>query len=196
MTYRIQITPVPVAMIALLAALLIPATCSAAEYYVPPSNSAVNQYSESFPTAGGERGDSERGSVRKKSRVAAVGAENVRKLDQRGPDGAATAEVVAATSPTPVAPEAEDLADSPRSAADSRQDDRVEPAAAGDDDRGSGGRGTPAPADGAPWLETVAPRAVGLGPSDGLGALFPLLLLAATGWAASQAIRLYRRRPN
>lgn len=76
------------------AALALPAV-AAAEYYVPPANSAANQYTESFPGAGGES----HGKGKKVTPGAALGAGNAEKLEKKGPAGKATAELAAETAP-------------------------------------------------------------------------------------------------
>jgi hypothetical protein len=65
----------------------------------PPANSAVNQYTETFPSAGGPKisnavRDGERRSPRQ-----ALGAENAKRLQERGPAGRAAAMLAAATTP-------------------------------------------------------------------------------------------------
>lgn len=76
------------------AALALP-SAGAAEYYVPPANSAANQYTESFPGAGGESG----GKRKAATPGAALGAGNAKKLQSKGPAGKATAELAAETAP-------------------------------------------------------------------------------------------------
>ncbi|HEU4737859.1 MAG TPA: hypothetical protein VFS54_02120 [Solirubrobacterales bacterium] len=76
------------------AALSLPAV-AAAEYYVPPANSAANQYTESFPGAGGESS----GKGKKVTPGAALGAGNAEKLEKKGSAGKATAELAAETAP-------------------------------------------------------------------------------------------------
>lgn len=76
------------------AALALPAV-AAAEYYVPPANSAANQYTESFPGAGGES----HGKRKQVTPGTALGAGNAEKLEKKGPAGKATAEIAAETAP-------------------------------------------------------------------------------------------------
>jgi hypothetical protein len=80
---------------ALLGAVVLPAG-AAADYYVPPGNSAVNQYTESFPGAGGETSGKN-----KKDAVPAetIGAGNAKKLEEKGVNGREAAEVAAETAP-------------------------------------------------------------------------------------------------
>jgi hypothetical protein len=80
---------------ALAVALVVPAH-SPAEYYVPPENSAANQYTESFPGAGGEKA----GKGKKATPADTLGAGNAKRLEERGPAGKAAAEVAAETAPS------------------------------------------------------------------------------------------------
>lgn len=77
------------------AALALPST-AAAEYYVPPANSAANQYTESFPGAGGES----HGKRKPVTPGAALGSSNAKKLESKGAAGKATAELAAETAPS------------------------------------------------------------------------------------------------
>jgi hypothetical protein len=83
---------------ALVAALALPATAPA-EYYVPPDNSAANQYTESFPGAGGESG----GKRKHVSPGDTLGARNADRLEKHGAAGKAAAEVAAQTAPAQLA---------------------------------------------------------------------------------------------
>jgi hypothetical protein len=76
------------------AALALP-SAAAAEYYVPPANSAANQYTESFPGAGGES----HGKRKPVTPGAALGSGNAKKLESKGAAGKATAELAAETAP-------------------------------------------------------------------------------------------------
>lgn len=79
---------------ALTVALVVPAH-SLAEYYVPPENSAANQYTESFPGAGGEKG----GKGKDVTAADTLGSRNAKRLEERGPAGKAAAELAAETAP-------------------------------------------------------------------------------------------------
>jgi hypothetical protein len=78
-------------------ALALPAA-SAAEYYVPPANSAANQYTESFPGAGGESGGKRKDVTPGK----ALGNSNAKKLESKGKAGKEAAEVAAETAPVQI----------------------------------------------------------------------------------------------
>jgi hypothetical protein len=83
---------------AVTAALALPAVAPA-EYYVPPANSAANQYTESFPGAGGESG----GKRKDVTPGAALGAGNAKQLEKKGKAGKEAAEVAAETAPAQLA---------------------------------------------------------------------------------------------
>lgn len=75
----------------------LPATVAAAEI-LPPGNSAVNQYTETFPTSKGE----EKSELEKKTGVKpgdVLGAGKTRKLDEKGAAGKAVAQFTAETAP-------------------------------------------------------------------------------------------------
>jgi hypothetical protein len=86
------------AISAVTAALALPAA-SPAEYYVPPANSAANQYTESFPGAGGESG----GKRKDVTPGTALGSGNAKKLESKGKAGKEAAEVAAETAPAQLA---------------------------------------------------------------------------------------------
>jgi hypothetical protein len=84
---------------ALAAALVLPSS-ALAEYYVPPGNSAANQYTESLPSAGGESTGKGGGGTSAPTKPAkSLGARNAHRLEAQGPAGKATAEVAAETAP-------------------------------------------------------------------------------------------------
>lgn len=83
-----------IAAVSAVAALVLP-SAAAAEYYVPPANSAANQYTESFPGAGGESS----GKRKDVTPGTALGAGNAKKLEEKGPAGKAAAEMAAETAP-------------------------------------------------------------------------------------------------
>ncbi len=79
----------------------LPATASAGEL-VPPGNSAVNQYTETFPTSEGE----EQSSLEKKKGVTpgqVLGAGKAHELEDKGAAGKAVAEFTAETAPSTAA---------------------------------------------------------------------------------------------
>lgn len=180
----------PAAAIAL--AFVSPAVAQAGKV-VPPENSAVNQYTEGFPTAGGERdAHDQRGRKRTPDKV--LGKDKAERLEQRGPAGRAVAELTAETAPVTAAPEPADEevveetnggtgakgGDGPgdRSAPQSDLGSAQPVALALDPDEVDGSSG--------PWA--VIGQALGSS-SGGLGILLPLLLLATIAWAIVYALR-------
>ncbi|HEX5989049.1 MAG TPA: hypothetical protein VFY75_02390 [Solirubrobacterales bacterium] len=190
MKRRSQIRSIAAAS-ALVAALVLPAA-AAAEYYVPPANSAANQYTESFPGAGGESGGKRKGATPGD----ALGAGNAKKLESKGPAGKAAAEVAAETAPPQLV-----TADSGSSATGAGQTGGGEPAGQGGgsatsgsgDDSGStettgskdvsqaGGNGNAAPTgtgqpQGSSGFGQVLGQATGVGDGD-LGLWLPLAIV-------------------
>lgn len=88
------------AVLALFASLILPAA-AAAETVVPPGNSAVTQYTEQFPTAGGNAksntGIGGGASTKPPSKV--LGSGNAQKLESKGPVGEEVATLAAETAP-------------------------------------------------------------------------------------------------
>jgi hypothetical protein len=78
------------------AAILACPSVAAAQQVLPPGNSAVNQYTESVPTAKGNAKVKHRAD-RRPAKV--IGSRNAHRLEAAGPQGQATAEVAAATAP-------------------------------------------------------------------------------------------------
>lgn len=78
-----------------------PAEAQEAEPVVPPSNSAASQYTETFPTTGGQKKTDH---AKDRSPAQALGRQEARRLEAKGPAGRAVAEIVAATAPVSSAP--------------------------------------------------------------------------------------------
>jgi hypothetical protein len=186
---------IPIAIATLLAALLLPAS-ALGEYLVPEGNSAVTQYTEGFPTGGGEKKAGGAGG-KKATPAQTIGAKNAKKLEDHSPEGAEVARVAAETAPEEVVP-SEPSGDSsgqksggkgqahkqgsgdkqakgkkqPRG--DSKQDEgqaTVPPAtASGDGPSGSSG------------LSEILAAATGSSSTGHLGLLLPLAILAALAW--------------
>jgi hypothetical protein len=132
---------------------------------VPPGNSAVNQYTETFPTAGGAATTKKRGKQRDRSPAKVLGADNARRLEAAGPQGREVAEVVAATAPPGV----------------TGPDRAPRTGSQGDGPGGSSG-----------FREVIA-QATGSTDSGELGLLLPLLILAAVAGATAYLWR-HRQR--
>lgn len=158
----------------------LPAAASAEEAVIPPGNSAANQYTEAYPTPGGDKKSDEAATHR--SPVSVLGGRNATKLQRQGPAGRAAASLAAATAPAPP----------PSADADGRGADRP-----GDRDSGSATRGDAAgdragavggaggrmpaslPTDGgSSALSSAFEQATGLSSGGGAGLLLPAILLA------------------
>ena len=141
-------------------------SAAVAQRVVPPGNSAVNQYTETYPMAGGDAAAAGGG---KRSPAKALGTRSAQKLDALGPEGRAAATLAAATSPARRGPEG-------------RQ-------------REAGGvSGSPAIGSapgGSSGLSAVIGQATGSSSSGQLGLLLPLVILAAI---IGSVVYLWRRR--
>lgn len=76
----------------------------------PPGNSAVNQYTESFPSAGGPRISNAVREHESRPPGDALGPENARRLQASGAEGRAVAALAAATAPRRSSPAGRDAA--------------------------------------------------------------------------------------
>lgn len=92
-------------LIVAVAILAVP-SAAAARSLVPPGNSAVNQYTETFPTAGGAATTKKRGKRANRSPAKVLGSDNASRLEAAGPGGHEVAAVVAATAPEATKPRA------------------------------------------------------------------------------------------
>jgi hypothetical protein len=157
------------AIFAVLGLLLASAAAAAKPAAAPPGNSAVNQYTESFPSANGpQQSSSTKEGDAGPSPRRALGTRNASRLQGRGPEGQALAELAAATAPG-----------------------GAKHGAGG----GQGGQG----ADGAPDSQgssgttAVLGQALSTSASGKLGPWLPLILLATVVWACLYA---WLRRPR
>jgi hypothetical protein len=172
-----------------------------AEAIVPPGNSAAAQYTEAFPTAGGEKETGDSGK-KKPTPGKVLGERNSHKLESKGSEGKAVAEFAAETAPAPAAtPVPQGGGESPSAGggntkaqgqkADSGNQngekgnggENSSPAAAAAGG-GQGGSGTAAaqPA-GSSGLGEVIGQATGSSSSGKLGLLLPLIVIAAVIWS-------------
>lgn len=177
-----------------------------AEEIVPPDNSAAIQYTETLPTARGQK-DAE-GHTDKVKPVKVLGHKQADRLEKQGKEGREVAEFAAETAPagsatnkgggeTSVSPPA----DSGKQQGSERKRKRSEGsshAAGGGSDKsgGAGGSGTggadTAQPHGASALGEVAGQATGTS-SGRLGLVLPLVILGALAWAAAYLWRQRRR---
>ena len=200
MTMRLR--TIPIAIAATLAMLVLPAS-ALAEYLVPEGNSAVTQYTEGFPTGGGEKkaeGTNKKGATPAKT----IGAANTKKLETHGQEGTEVAEVAAETAPEVEAetPEASGQDNSPpaeshkhKSGKQGKDAKKNKPAPS--DSKQDEGSATPPPSQGdgpsgSSGLGEVLGAATGSS-SGSLGLLLPLVILAAIAWGIATFLRRHKR---
>ena len=156
---------------------------------MPSGNSAVTQYTESFPTAGGEKGDSNHGHRHSASPSGAIGAKNARRLEAKGSEGTAAAEVATETAPSTALTE-------PASGKAGRSGRPHVAHSAGSPSKPRRNRSilqsVPSSSSG---MEEVAAKAFGVGSTGALGFLLPLALLATLIWAVAYVVE-HRKRPT
>lgn len=198
-----RLRTIPTVIVASLALLALP-TSAPAEYLVPEGNSAVTQYTEGFPTGGGEKkaeGTNKKGATPAKT----IGAANTKKLETHGQEGTEVAEVAAETAPELEAetPEASDQRTEPptKSHKGHRGGKQGKPAkkqkpSPNDSKQGEGGA-TPPPSQGdgpggSSGLSEVLGAATGSS-SGSLGLLLPLVILAAIAWGIAFFFRQRKR---
>lgn len=183
--------------LALAALAAFPATVPAASL-VPPGNSAANQYTETFPTTGGNAEAKGKGKV---TAGEVLGAGNAKKLDSQGKQGREAAAVVAETAPPPLS-----AAGSESGGGTSADDAAKGGNGAGGGQVGSdgaatggvgssGGSGAAVSTDehGSSGLGEVLGQATGSTSSGGTGLLLPLVVLASVIWALAFFLRRKRR---
>ena len=191
----------PLAAIAILI-LALPAM-AAAEYLVPPGNSAATQYTETVPTAGGHRDAEKNGKGSSRSPASVLGDGNARRLDEQGSEGREVAEFAAETAPEETAEEAAAPRSTPNGGAgDSKtrkqqKKDRNRDKAAEQDakpDPAATAAGGSPPPDGSSGLLEVIAEATGASSTGQVGVLLPLAILATLAWALAFLWR--RNRPT
>ncbi|MDX6602262.1 MAG: hypothetical protein QOF13_1464 [Solirubrobacterales bacterium] len=185
---------------ALIAAVALPAG-AAADYYVPPGNSAVNQYTESIPGAGGESG----GKKKDVTPAQALGAANAKKLEQRGQAGEEAAEVAAETAPS------EDLFSTASGGSGGQGNGGGNQGGGGSTSGGSGGSsaggasGGPNTSDstievsqpsGSSGISSVLGQATGATDEGNIGLWLPLAILAILAGAIAYRVRLRQHGPT
>ncbi len=195
---RLRKRALPSALATVLALALAP-TAAAQEpegEVLPPENSAVTQYTEPFPTAGGNK-DAHAHEGRDGSPGKVLGARNAHRLEREGSAGRAVAEFAADTAPAPARPAVDDEGGDPAAGAGAGK------GGPGADKGGPGGAPEPASAPPEASRPTVEPpaasgssgfgavlaHAFGTSPSGGSGFLLPLLILATILWAAAYLSR-------
>jgi cobalamin biosynthesis Mg chelatase CobN len=155
------------------------------EAVVPPSNSAATQYTETFPTSGGDKKTDKNPNQQSPSKV--IGSHNTRKLEQHGPEGQAAAEAAAATAPSTVetgpttttSPDQGASKNSKGGSGSSNTGNRTGAAAIGQATAVDNGVPPPtAQPSGSSGIGSAIEQATGLSTSGQSGALLPLVIVA------------------
>lgn len=177
--------------------LALPAT-ALAEYYVPPGNSAANQYTETLPSAGGDSAGKNKG--KGVTPAQALGAKNAHKLESQGPAGKAAAELAAETAPVIVEPSAADSGSSGgngganNAGQGSGNDAKDQTGGSQVDIPGQTPQTTTATpvssSSGSPGLSSVLGQATGVSDDGSLGLWLPLIILATIAGTIVYRLRL------
>jgi hypothetical protein len=163
---------------------------------VPPGNSGVNQYTQTFPTASGNLAVKHQ-EIRQPTRV--LGKKQARDLEKKGPEGKAAAELAAVGSPsTGDRSESSSAPGSGGGVGNGNGSDRQRSKGivAGTDRGGSGtsslgsDKQRNTPGSGSPEAQIVD-QATGLSSSGELGPWMPVALIAGFAWCVAFA---WRRR--
>ena len=187
-------TRLPFAAIAIAALFATPAAAATVEEaVVPPSNSAATQYTETFPTTGGDKKTDQKPKHRSPAKV--LGTHNAKKLEKQGPEGQAAAAAAAATAPTSIATQPPAHPHSTHSNGGGGQGG----GAGGSDGNGGAGNSQQPGSEAGGGTETVRPpaaepagssgigttigQATGLSSTGGSGPLLPLVILATVLWS-------------
>jgi hypothetical protein len=170
-------------------------SAAAAEYYVPPANSAANQYTESFPGAGGESS----GKRKPVTPGTALGAGNAEKLEAKGPAGKAAAEIAAETAPPQLVDDGSSEGDETGGGQPGDGSGESTTGAGGSNGGSSGGgNGTPAKAQqpqGSSGFGQVLGQATGM--SDGnLGLWLPLAIVLTLIGSVAYWVRMRHAQPG
>lgn len=171
------------AAVATLAFAALAAPAAHAEEVVPPGNSAVIQYTETIPSAGGQKDAEGKKGTAKPGDV--LGSSTTHKLESKGETGKEVAEFAAETAPPSgstsqgASPEKNDGGKKHKSDGGS-----APPASTGGNGGGGDGGAGLGPAEGSSAVGQIAGQATGTSSGE-LGLLLPLILLAAAGWAGT-----------
>jgi hypothetical protein len=147
---------------------------AAAAYLVPPGNSAANQYTETYPTAGGQNDANKGARIGGRSPASVLGNRNARRLEARGEAGRAAAAVAAATAPNSI-PQGGAQAPSANNRDASHQRPDVSTRSSG--------------------LDEVIVEATGSSGSGQMGLLLPLVIVGAFSWSIAYLLR-QRKKPT
>lgn len=157
--------------LAAVVAIALQPVAASAQPVVPPGNSAANQYTETYPTAGG---NTPTGNGSAPSPAKALGTRNARRLQALGPQGRAAAAVAAATAP---AVEIEAASGRPHRGSSPKKNAEDSP--------------TMAHPGGSSGLSEVIGQATGSSSSGRMGLLLPLIILGVIAWSIAH---VWRRR--
>ncbi|HEX8753246.1 MAG TPA: hypothetical protein VF731_07505 [Solirubrobacterales bacterium] len=192
---------------ATIVASLVSAPLAAAEQVVPPGNSAATQYTETYPTAGGEakQNGELNGGNQKPSQV--LGQHTANALKSKGAEGEAVAELAAETAPVPVRTGSGEGTEGEGAHAGGGSHPHKGSSAGGGSGSGQGGGGgaggaseaqprpqsvsVPQPS-GSSGLGEVLGQATGSSGGQ-LGAVLPLLLILTVAWSIAYVWRQRRQ---
>ncbi|HEX9967033.1 MAG TPA: hypothetical protein VGB06_03710, partial [Solirubrobacterales bacterium] len=169
------------------------------ESLVPPGNSAVNQYTESYPTTRGNKTihapKGSGGQQKERSPKEVLGSRNSKRLEQHGSDGQAVAELATETAPATTASGGGgggggSTDGTPAGTGSGAAQENGQAKAGGGASHDSA---RPDPGGSSAFSEVVG-EATGSSSSDGLGVVLPLLILAAVLWALLYAWRHRRHQ--
>jgi hypothetical protein len=176
------------------------AAATVEEAVVPPSNSAATQYTETFPTSGGDTKTDQRSGHHSPAKV--LGSHNAKKLEKQGPEGRAAAELAAATAPSSTAtvkPTQPPAGQGGSGGGPGGGQSGGGGEAGGTPNGGAGGGGdetahpaAPEPAGSSGLGETLG-QATGFSSTPQSSALLPLAILATVLWSLAYLWRQRRR---
>jgi hypothetical protein len=155
---------------------------AAAETVIPPGNSAATQYTEAFPTSGGEADVNKEIDASNLEPSKVLGKHKTQALENQGSDGKQVAIITAVTGPQPPPAEAPDQTSHPAKHKPARSQGGHEPA----QQQASSGGGAGEPPAGASVTVSQPSGSSGLGEilgqatgasSGQLGLLLPLILI-------------------
>jgi len=176
---------------------------AAAQPIVPPGNSAATQYTQAFPTAGGEQKAG--GHKGKRTPVKVLGERNTRRLEAKGPQGRALATFAAETSPAPVAASDRSGTGSATGGGNTKHEGhganrKGRYAGSGHGGGAGGARGAAgdsgaraALSNGSSGLGEVIGQAIGSSSSGQIGLLLPLVVIGIVLWSLAFLWRQKRR---
>lgn len=172
------------------------AAATVEEAVVPPSNSAATQYTETFPTSGGDKKTDRKPSHRSPEKV--LGKHNAKKLQKQGPEGEAAAEAAAATAPSsigtpPAAPAPSTQGDSAGRGGGNGEGEANAPRQRNPASGGATTHSQVSQPDGSSGIGAAIGQATGLSSAGGSGPLLPLVIFATLLWSLAYFWRQRRQ---